>query len=638
MVLLSRDGAYEALTHDGWVRFRRTGPGPDGYELVASTGADPLADQSTDKFAPLADERAHAYPHRTENAYPFAFDTVAQLFDHPAAPDLCVIHSAAHNWEDQGGHRGEHGSPGVVQARAPFVIAGKGVRTDGLVPRAGRLVDVAPTIARAARLRARTTTGTYLAGQDGEVRADVLDLAPAGGRSTSSASSSTAPTRTCSTTWPRGRGTERRAPDRRWAPRTEHGAMAGLPTVTLANHTSILTGRLPGHHGILNNAWYDRRSGRADHHELVGHVAQAMETLTPGAESIHDAVRRTWADAFTASVNEPVRHRRRLLDLRLLPPGRGPADPDDPVRPPHTTERFVRPSKDYQWSSIVDHMCIEQAVGIWSGSLPRRRLPAAAVHVGQLHAHRLRDARGRSALGDRGGVDPRLRRPHRRGARRGRAGRRVRRHRVRARGRPRHGGERPDRARRLGRPAPEPGSRSATRRTASSTSAWRDRPAVAGAGIAVVLVGARRSRARGVRQRRQGDRTNDGKVTSTGKGKMREVTIEGERGATITFNGQGCRGLPGRRAAAREPRGAERDERHVHGKQYFQLAYGSARQSGARRVGVYGDRGSVTPASRSTRPTPPGTATIPSRCRPTARDGTCSRSPTAPGVGVGLDA
>ena len=34
---------------------------------------------------------------------------IAQLFDSPAAPDLCVLHSAAHNWEDQGGHRGEHG-------------------------------------------------------------------------------------------------------------------------------------------------------------------------------------------------------------------------------------------------------------------------------------------------------------------------------------------------------------------------------------------------------------------------------------------------------------------------------------------------------------------------------------------------
>ena len=28
-----------------------------------------------------------------------------------------------------------------------------------------------------------------------------------------------------------------------------HGAIASLPTVTLANHTAILTGRHPGHHG-----------------------------------------------------------------------------------------------------------------------------------------------------------------------------------------------------------------------------------------------------------------------------------------------------------------------------------------------------------------------------------------------------
>ena len=147
------------------------GPGPTATSASRPRASDPLADQSTDKFAPLADERAHAYPHRTDNAYPYAFDTIAQLFDHPAAPDLCVIHSAAHNWEDQGGHRGEHGSLGVVQARAPFVIAGKGVRNDGLVAASGRLVDVAPDDLPAARRARRTTTAPTSRGQDGEVRA-----------------------------------------------------------------------------------------------------------------------------------------------------------------------------------------------------------------------------------------------------------------------------------------------------------------------------------------------------------------------------------------------------------------------------------------------------------------------------------
>ena len=113
-------------------------PGIDGYEVLETSGVDPLADQSTDRFTPLDDERANLNPLRHENAYPHAYDHLAQLFDHPAAPDLCVLHSADHNWEDQGGHLGEHGSLGIVQARAPFVIAGKGVRKEGLVPRSAR--------------------------------------------------------------------------------------------------------------------------------------------------------------------------------------------------------------------------------------------------------------------------------------------------------------------------------------------------------------------------------------------------------------------------------------------------------------------------------------------------------------------
>ena len=90
--------------------------------------------------------------------------------------DLCVLHTGAHNWEDQGGHRGEHGSLGIVQARAPFVVAGKGVRNDGIVPRSGRLVDLAPTVAELLRC-ATDDHGHHLAGQDGVVRTDVLDPA-----------------------------------------------------------------------------------------------------------------------------------------------------------------------------------------------------------------------------------------------------------------------------------------------------------------------------------------------------------------------------------------------------------------------------------------------------------------------------
>jgi hypothetical protein len=99
MVLLARDGAYEAQTSEGSVRFRRSG---DDFEVLGVEGADPLADRSTAKFSPLADELAHPHPRRGDNAYPDAYLQISQLFDHPAAPDLCVIHSAGHNWEDPG--------------------------------------------------------------------------------------------------------------------------------------------------------------------------------------------------------------------------------------------------------------------------------------------------------------------------------------------------------------------------------------------------------------------------------------------------------------------------------------------------------------------------------------------------------
>jgi phosphonoacetate hydrolase len=174
--------------------------------------------------------------------------------------------------------------------------------------------------------------------------------------------------------------------------------MAGLPTVTLANHTSILTGRLPGHHGILNNAWFDRARGEQIITNSSATWPWAMKTVTPGTESIHDAVRRTWPDELSASVNEPCDISAGYSTFDFFRRGEVPPIPDDPFGLPHTTVRFVRPSKDYSWSSVVDHMGIEQACGIWSGQyrdvsypLPRFMwvnftLTDAAMHEGGPHS------------------------------------------------------------------------------------------------------------------------------------------------------------------------------------------------------------------------------------------------------------
>lgn len=408
MVLLSRDGAYEARSHDGSVTFRRT---EDGFTVDAVEGHDPLARQETDAFAPIEAEVAHKHPHRRHNSYPYAFESIAQLFDSPAAPDLCVLHSAAHNWEDQGGHRGEHGSLGVVQARAPWIIAGKGVRNLGIAPLSARLVDVTPTMAALAGCAPLDDEGRYLARQDGTARLDVLD--PSAGR----------PRHVVGFLFD---GTNANVlydmALRGEAPNVKrlidmgtafgHGAMAALPTITLANHTSVITGAYPGHHGILNNAWYDRRIGAQVVTNSPATWPWAMNSLEPGIDSIHHAIHRTFgADAFCASINEPCDTGADFSTFGFFRAGDVPPIPEHPDGLPHTTERFVRPSKDYSWSSVVDHMAMDQAVGIWSGhyrdvsyTAPRFMwvnftLTDAAMHEGGPHseiaAAAVRDSDGR---------------------------------------------------------------------------------------------------------------------------------------------------------------------------------------------------------------------------------------------------
>jgi predicted AlkP superfamily pyrophosphatase or phosphodiesterase len=153
----------------------------------------------------------------------------------------------------------------------------------------------------------------------------------------------------------------------------EHGALASLPTVTLANHTAVLTGSHPGHHGILHNAWFDRGAGEQVITNAPGAWENAMRWLDPAVETLHHAVHRTWPDAFTASVNEPCDAGADFSTFGLVRAGEAPDRP--PAEMPHTTERFVRPVKEYRWGSRVDHTGIDQATGILSGHWRGREWP-----------------------------------------------------------------------------------------------------------------------------------------------------------------------------------------------------------------------------------------------------------------------
>ena len=395
---------YEARSEEGSVRFRRTSDGRSWrYHVVASAGRDPLADQGAGRFAPLSAELASQQPSRSENSYPSAFERIAQVFDHPCAPDLCVLHTAAHR---PSSHRGEHGSLGVVQSRAPLIVWGAGIRQMGLVDRHCRLVDIAPTVL--AMLGVRGAQGV---GPTGDVRPDMLtarqdgsplldlmdphDRAPAhvvvillDGANPNvlydAASSGAAPNVANMIDG----GTA-----------FAHGALASLPTVTLANHTTLLTGAHPGHHGVLHNAWYDRSLQRQVVTESPSTWQEAMQWLLPGVETVHEALHRHRPGTTTVSVNEPADRGADYSTFDLFRRGetaRLAAGLPDP--PPHTDGHFLRESSAYRWGSLVDAAALRQATSIWGGEFLDRRyepptfcwisftLTDSAMHEGGPHS------------------------------------------------------------------------------------------------------------------------------------------------------------------------------------------------------------------------------------------------------------
>jgi phosphonoacetate hydrolase len=364
---------YEVMASDGQVRFRRRPEGASwAFDVEHLEGRNPFADQSTDRFAGLDAELAERWPDRGRNAYPFAYHQLAQLWDSPAAPDLAVLHSASHNWEDQGGHLGEHGSIGVVQARAPFILAGAGVRSLGQLPQSCRLVDVAPTVLALLGLPLGDGVGenglpraAYLARQDGEALTELLDgRCPA--HVVGFLMDGTNPNVLYDAV---ARG---EAPNiaRLVAMGTTmgHGAMASFPTATLANHTGILTGSHPGHHGVLHNAWYDRSLGQQVITNSPDTWATSMQWLRPGIETIHQAIHRHEPDAFTVAVNEMCDVGADFSTFDLMRRRQRLGFPKQPEGIPFSTERFVRPHKDYAWFTQVDHHGMQQAAGIWRGS------------------------------------------------------------------------------------------------------------------------------------------------------------------------------------------------------------------------------------------------------------------------------
>lgn len=369
---------YEARAVDGRVRFRRhPHAGTWSYEVEEIDGRDPIGVQDATRFGSLEDERSASPPGRVANSYPLAYERISQLFDHPCAPDLFVLHTPAHRWES---HRGEHGSLDVVQSRAPLIASGAGVARRGLVDGHCRLVDVAPTVL--ALLGVETATGVGPAGrpaagrhllrQDGEVVEALLDP-------------SAPPADHVLVVLMDGANanvvydaaTSGRAPHLAGllaaGSALAHGAVASLPTVTLPNHTTLLTGAHPGHHGVLHNAWYDRSRAETVVTEAPDRWQEATRWLHDGIETIHEAVKRRDPAAVTVSVNEPADRGADYSTFDYFRAGRLDRLAAGLPRPyRHADPTWFATSDAYRWGTTVDASALHQATSIWAGSFDGR--------------------------------------------------------------------------------------------------------------------------------------------------------------------------------------------------------------------------------------------------------------------------
>ena len=373
-MVVSRVGPerYRAAAVDGSVEFTRDGGdgGGDGprYSVERIEGRDPLAVQSTGHLVGHAEERGARFPDRTQNAYPHAHDSIAQFFDAPNAPDLVALHTAAHHTD---GHLGQHGSLGVVQARAPFLAAGAGVRSLGMVDRSTRVVDVAPTVAALLGVTPHPEgigpTGerrddALLRRQDGRPEVELLDGSVAqhvvvflldgcnANLLYDVIDSGEAP----NLAGLLARGTAYR-----------HGAMASLPTATLANHTTAVTGAHPGHSGVLHNTWVDPADGSAPDLLAMDQMFWAMRHLSPEVETLFAAIERTRPGAFSSATFEFCDTGASFSSFGLVRYGRDGSGLPPLEEVTHLDRPSAEASGAYRFMASVDHLSAAHTIECW---------------------------------------------------------------------------------------------------------------------------------------------------------------------------------------------------------------------------------------------------------------------------------
>ncbi len=396
-----------AANHGGRVRLRPGGR----HELLS--GTDPVASEDPLACLPYAVELAHPSPRTSvENAYPEAAERLLSLFaDATRSPDLVVVHTPRHYFPEEGGHLGEHGSLDVIQSRAPLVLSGAGVLRRGVVAQHARLVDVGPTMAALAGVAPEDLTDADGAALDGRVLTAYLE---GGG----------APRRVVGVLWdgaPCGdllhlaEAGELPAVARlvEGGVALRGGALAQFPSVTLTNHTSILTGLGPGRHGVLGNVFFDRQTGErvVPNDETTWH--RSAQWLRPAVRTVFEMVNAVVpggdgpGDPRTASVNEAIDRGADYSTMQLVRASgseRGAGGLGDRLPDPHASAFVTDPSvlldPSVRWGVQVDDLGLDQVMRLWENPARAPRLTwwANVVTDAGHHAAGPRSALARATL------------------------------------------------------------------------------------------------------------------------------------------------------------------------------------------------------------------------------------------------
>ncbi len=359
-----------AASHVGRVRLHRDGR----HEVV--DGLDPIASEDPMAFLPYDRECASPCPTTSrDNAYPYAASRILSLFADPSrSPDVAVIHAPRHFFPEQGGHVGEHGSLDVIQSRAPLLLSGRGVRARGMVDAHARLIDVGPTLAALSGVPAKVLSDGEGDALDGRVLTAYLD------------DEALAKPKVIGILWDGAHcGDLLHLAESGELPGIARlitngvafrgGAVAQFPSITLTNHTSILTGLGPGRHGVLGNVFYDRATGERVVPNDASTWHRSAEWLRPAVRTVFEMVNSVVpqrSSPRTACINEAVDRGAdysTMAKIRESGSSSGAAGLDDQLPDAHASLHLhdVTHLKDsyYSWGTQVDDLGLQQMRELW---------------------------------------------------------------------------------------------------------------------------------------------------------------------------------------------------------------------------------------------------------------------------------